>query len=195
MALTVENDTGLSNADSYVSLVDYRAYAAARGIEGPADATDDECEQHLRKAFDYINAQWRYKSAPKNNDQAGEFPRIDLSDGRGRTFNTVPKRVKDAQCEAAILVGGGVDLFVTAERGGAVQSESIGPISTTYFQGASPDTYFQAVQRLLQPFVKDDGCPEMPLPLFNDYSGATDRPDPVFRVGMDDHTSYDTDSE
>lgn len=182
MALEVEDGTGKANADSYVTVVEYRAYAAARGIEDVEDRTDDEAEQDLRKGFDYVNSFAKWKSAPVSNDQSGEFPRTDLSDGMGRVTSLVPKRVKDAQCEAAILAGGGIDLFVVAERGGQVQSESVGPISTSYFQGAPPETFFQAIDRLLCVFARDPDCPRRPLPSFNDFDT-----DPVFSIGMDDN--------
>lgn len=181
MPLTPEDDTGLANADSYVTVADHRTYAADRGIELVRDA-DTEIEEDLRKAFDYVNSAGPWKAEPLQQTQAGEFPRVDLSDGMGRTWNTVPPQVKQAQHEAAILAGAGVDLFVVAERGGQVQSESVGPISTSYFQGASPDTYFQSIERLLCRFRKSKDSPRRPLPSFNNYDT-----DPVFSVGMDDN--------
>lgn len=184
MALQVEDGTGLANAESYVSVAAFRSYAALRGID-VTGLTDEECEQALRKAFTYVNAWAKWKSAPVSQAQAGEFPRTALSDGMGRVTSVVPPRVKDAQCEAAILSGGNVDLFVTADRGGQVQSEAVGPISTTYFAGAPPGTYFEAVERLLLPF-KRNAADLQPEPSWNDYA-AEGRQDPIFGVGMDDN--------
>jgi hypothetical protein len=188
MALTPEDNTGLANADSYVSLTTFKAYCTNRGIDYTllGDGDDVALEHLARIAFTYVNVQGPWKSVPLSNDQAGEFPRIDLSDGMGRTFNTVPQRVKDAQCEAMITQGQGNDLFVTATRGGQVVSESVGPISTTYAQGATPETFFQSISRLLAPFQRDPNNPRRPLPVFNDYV-ADGNPDPVFSVGMDDN--------
>jgi hypothetical protein len=182
VTLIVENNTGLATADSYGTVAELRTYATNRGIEGPADATDDECEIALRKGFDYVNTRWRYKATPISNDQAGEFPRLQLSDGMGRLFDTVPARVKSAQFEAAILSLGGVDLYQNLDRGGQVQSETVGPLSTTYFAGAPAAQLFEAIENFLKPFVKCDGEPYSPRPFFNDP--ATD---PVFSVGMDDN--------
>jgi hypothetical protein len=183
VALVVENNTGLANADSYVSLVEFQAWFAARGLE--VDLTDAEQEAKLRLAFDYVNANWAYKSSPVSNDQAGEFPRVDLSDGSGRVTSNVPKRVKDAQCYAAFY-GATEDLFVVAERGGQVASEAVGPISTSYFAGAPAATLFAAVEKMLACFVKDGAAPRRPEPQFNDY----DDTDPVFSVGMDDNPGW-----
>jgi hypothetical protein len=182
--LTPEDGTGLLVADSYVSLADFRAWAAARGLEDAATADDTETEAAMRKAFDKVNSAKRWKSAPKVNEQAGEFPRIDLSDGMGRTWNTVPPQVGLAQNEFTVLALAGTDLFVVAERGGQVQSESVGPISTSYFQGAPSTTFFEAADRLLCRFARDDDSPRSPVANFNDSAH-----EPIFGVGMDDNTS------
>jgi hypothetical protein len=183
MALTVEDNTGLAAADSYVSVAEFRAYATNRGIEAVGDLSDDEAEQKLRQGFDYVNSQWRYTSVPKTNDQAGEFPRVDLSDGMGRVFNTVPNRVKQAQCAAAIEAISG-PLFVTAERGGKVKSESVGPISVTYEDGAPVGKTISEVERLLAPFIKSDAEPRRMVPFYNATNNDPEKP--VFSVGMDD---------
>lgn len=188
MPLTPEDNTGLANADSYLDLATFQAYCAARGIDSTSlvlngdSGTDTVLEGLLRIGFAYVNTEFApYKSAPISNDQAGEFPRVDLSDGMGRVFNTVPQRVKDAQCEAAITQGSGFALFAVADRGGQIASESVGPISTTYQAGAPPEAFVQSVRRLLQPFQRDGNNPRRPLPSFNDYGT-----DPIFSVGMDD---------
>jgi hypothetical protein len=191
--LIVEDDTGLETAESYISVADLRAYCEARGIETVDGYDDTELEQKLRLGFDFINMGagmgWRYKSVPLVNEQAGEFPRDELSDGRGRTFSVVPKRVKDANCEAAVALFDEetVTLLEDLDRGGKVKSESVGPISVTYADDAPVHKLFAKVSALLKPFVKDDGCPEMPLPSFNDYA-AEDAEDPIFSVGMDNNT-------
>jgi hypothetical protein len=183
MALVVENNTGMANADSYVSVADFRAYATNRGIETVGDLSDDEAEQKLRQGFDYVNSQWGYTSIPKSNDQAGEFPRVDLSDGMGRIFNSVPNRVKQAQCAAAIEAISGA-LFTTADRGGKVKSESVGPISVTYEDGAPIGKTISEVERLLMPFIKRDSDPRRMVPFFNQSNN--DPENPIFSVGMDD---------
>lgn len=190
MALTPEDNTGLATADSYVDLATFKLYCAARGIDPTAlvlagdSGTDTVLENLCRIGFQYVNTEFEpYKSFPINNNQAGEFPRINLSDGAGRVFNVVPQRVKDAQCEAAIAQGQGNDLFAVATRGGAIASETVGPISTSYRADAPPETYFQAVKRLLQPFMRDPNNPRRPLPVYNDFGGS----DPVFSVGMDNN--------
>lgn len=183
--LTPEDNTGLANADSYVDLATFAAFCGARGksLAGHDDAAQ---EVALRKAFTYVNAVHAYKSVPVSNDQAGEFPRVDLSDGMGRVFNVVPHRVKEAQMEAA-HVALTEDLFQNLDRGGRVVSESVGPISTTYAADAPAEKLFSAVAHLLKPFVRDPSAPRLPLPSFNDYGGS----EPQFSVGADDNPGYD----
>jgi hypothetical protein len=183
MALVPEDNTGLPNADTYVTLVEFRAWATGRGLEDAATADDTETEAAARKAFDKVNAAKRWKSVPKSNEQSGEFPRIDLSDGMGRVINVVPLQVKHAQCEFMVLALAGIDLNVVAERGGQVQSEAVGPISTSYFQGAPAETFFEAADKLLCRFARG-GEPTSPVASYNDCGG-----DPIFSVGMDDNTS------
>lgn len=188
MALTPEDNTGLANADSYVTLQAYKDYCAGRGIDTSelGEGDDTALEQQLRIGFTYVNTYGAYKSTPISNDQSGEFPRVDLSDGMGRIFNVVPQRAKDAQCEAAIAQGQGVPLFENSPRGGQIVSETVGPISTTYAPGASPETLFQAVNKLLQPFLRDPNSPRRPIPSFNDYADENAEA-PIFSVGMDDN--------
>jgi hypothetical protein len=192
MALIVEDDTGLTTAESYASVVALQDYCTARGIEDVSNFTETELEAKLRLGFDFINMGcgmgWRYKSVPLVNEQAGEFPRDELSDGRGRTFSVVPKRVKDANCEAAIALFSTetTTLLEDLDRGGKIKSESIGPISVTYADDAPVQKLFSKVTALVAPFVKRDDCPEEPLPSYNDYA-AEEQEDPLFSVGMDDN--------
>lgn len=184
MPLTPEDNTGLANADSYVTQAAFVTYCTDRGRD-VSDFSADEQDQALRRAFTYVNAQWPYKSVPKVNEQAGEFPRVDLSDGMGRVFNVVPQRVKDAQCEAAYIDLTEGPLFENVDRGGQIVSETVGPISTTYAAGAPAAKLLQVVERLLSPFVRT-AEPRRPLANFNDYS-AEGTEDPIFSVGMDDN--------
>lgn len=56
MALIVEDGTGLVNAESYVSVADYKTYHVNRGI-GVA-GSDLDIERRLRLATEYIDLRW-----------------------------------------------------------------------------------------------------------------------------------------
>lgn len=153
MALIVEDGTGLSEAESYVTVNQFTAFCRKRGYN--TDAYDlDVMEVALRQAADYINTIFRYKGFRIRGDQAMEFPRNSLYDWSGLIVTGVPMRVKNAQCELAFKALT-QPLYQDQARGGKVVSESVGPISTTYAEDAPTGTVWQQAWNFLQPFVRD----------------------------------------
>jgi hypothetical protein len=160
MAIIVEDGTGLVAAESYVSVADLKVYADGRGLVY-AGSADSVLEQKLREATGYIDSEFRFKAARLLAAQALEFPRDGLVDWSGHDVTGVPKRVKDACCELAIKAIAG-PLFSDADRGGMVKSESVGPISVTYADGAPAEKLYTAAARTLQQYVRssrDTGSP------------------------------------
>lgn len=154
MALTVEGGTGLSGADSYGSLADFETWAESRNRDASA-YSDEEKEGALRDGFQYINTARRYKAVTLTADQAGEFPRDGLVDWNGRAVTGVPTRVIHANFELAwAKLTSGADLFQDQERGGRVASESVGPISVSYFADAPSGKTFMAAMKLLDPYAR-----------------------------------------
>lgn len=154
MALTVEDGTGLSVADSYVALTYADAYAEARAWADWEAAGDDEKESALRQAAVYIDTIARYKGVRLKADQEREFPRSGLTDWSSYPVTGLPKRVRDAAVELArkALTE---SLYVDLDRGGQVASESVGPVSVSYFNGAPVGKMFRAAMQLLEPYVRD----------------------------------------
>ncbi len=181
MALIVEDNTGLANAQTYVSVDDFNNYCIAL-LRDTSSFDESAAEAALMSAFQFINTNWVYKSFPVNNDQAGEFPRTDLSDGAGRIFNTVPQRVKDAQCELG-WVALTEALFQNLDRGGMITHEAVGHIQTTYAPGAPGQKQFTAAMRLVEVFARDPNKPRRPLP----FAGGPNQHQPIFDVGMMDN--------
>ncbi len=74
MALIVEDGTGLSTAESYVSVTDYQTYNTERGIIDAA--ADGPIEERLRIATEYIDIRWGagVPGNPLDTDQALIFP-------------------------------------------------------------------------------------------------------------------------
>lgn len=71
MAITivVEDGSGVTNANSYVSVADARIYASNRGVELPLD--DDELAAMLIRSTDYLEAQaCRFQGKPTSTTQA-----------------------------------------------------------------------------------------------------------------------------
>lgn len=185
--LIVENDTGRDDAESYQSAAEFRDYCAKFGLTIPEGKTDTDIEVSLRKGTQYVDTNWTYKGevlAPPA--QALEFPRRDLSDGRGRTFNIVPPKVKQACAQAAHADLSGEALYTNLDRGGAIVSEAVGPIHVTYAQGAPTQRVFSAVAALLKAYVRDAEKPRRPTPFFSPTDAA-----PAFSIGMHDDVGTD----
>ena len=108
MTLIVETGEGLSTAESYVSVVDAGAYAAARGLAfnvtgAPAIAL---AEQALRRATSWLDATYgsRFTGYRVAEDQALVFPLSGLVDRQGYAVasDAVPRQIIYATIEAAV---------------------------------------------------------------------------------------------
>ena len=74
MSLIVEDGTGLSAAESYVSVVDAGTCCTAHGLSAWT-GTDAVKEVALRNATQYIDTTYNFRSAKSYQYQALEFPR------------------------------------------------------------------------------------------------------------------------
>jgi hypothetical protein len=155
MSLIVEDGSGLSTAESYVALESFKAYCNNRGYvyAGQSDAV---LEQKLRTAADYIDSRWRFKGTRLVSTQALEFPRANLIDQSGFVVTGIARRLTTATCELAFLAIS-QSLYENLSRGGGVASESVGPISTSYFSGAREDTKFSYAENMLTPYIMTNG--------------------------------------
>lgn len=188
MALVVEDGTGLPAADAYVSLQNFKLWAdgRARVYTSYADAL---IEARIRFAFDYTNTVARYKGVRLSAGQAGEFPRTGLTDWDGYTITGVPQRVINASYELtwAQLIGG-EELYQNLERGGRVASESVGPISVSYFSDAPAGKVWTAAMAQLKPYMRS--AQDSFAPFIGGTAGQASTVDapteltPVFSLGM-----------
>lgn len=134
MALTVEDGTIVSGANSYVSDSDYTTYAAARGYTIGSDASAREIE--LIKAMDYLESyRDEFKGLKVSGSQPLQWPRYSVwLDTYQLDSNFIPQELKNAQMEAARLISSGIDLVPNGSIEN-IQSESIGELSVSYFSG------------------------------------------------------------
>lgn len=167
--MTLVTTAGASNADSYVALADTDAYFAARGVT-TWTGSDTVKEQALRRATTYLDNQYRDRwiGLAATQEQALAWPRVDGSrdpwhrslqyplvdiNGFEIADNVVPQQIKTATMEAALLIVIGTTLEPVLTRGGAVKQETIGPISVTYTDGASPVDRYLVIEGLLRGLV------------------------------------------
>lgn len=133
MALIVEDGTGLSNANSYVSVADARTWAADRGLTLPTD--DAVLSSYLIQATDFIGS---YETQFKGErtvpaTQALSWPRncVDLF-GVDLPNNVIPQQLVAAQVQAAVAITAGVVLQPNMQASDYVIREKVGPLETEY---------------------------------------------------------------
>lgn len=154
MALVVT--PGSATADSYISVADADAYHFKMGNTAWESADAIAKEEALRRGTRYIDARYRYRwrgQRTSGRDQALEWPRAYATGSLYPSYrywgdwpatnltiedDELPVELKNATAEAAlreVVAPGSLTPDVTmSER---VRSESIGPISTTYFDDYS----------------------------------------------------------
>lgn len=160
MALIVEDGTGLSNAEAFISVDDATTYLAARGSADAWDAIEDK-EAALRLAADYMLQQYRMRWAGYRNSetQALDWPRQlcpnpDFS-GYSYIANTVvPNDVKYANALLALKTASG-DLL--ADQAPFAVEKTVGPLTVKYAEHTNPATKYAAVEMLLAPYFVSSG--------------------------------------
>lgn len=166
MALTVEDGTGKADATSYVALADANAYFLARDpneeiYTGWAGLDDAGKEAALIRATQALDSWFRgrWKGTKKTSAQALAWPRIDVVDEEGLDVadTIVPTPVKRAICEIASIEATSRYIQETVTRDNMVKSVSVGPISTTYMEGATSITQFPHIDALLKGLASAGG--------------------------------------
>lgn len=163
MALIIEDGTMPNGANTFASVADADAYFSERGnTDWPAkneevDANLSKKENALIRAADYLNT-LSWKGARVSWDWPMCWPRQQVpipGDVKDREIpdNVVPSCVKRACMELAVLFYNGEDPLASQERGGRVKSETVGPLSTSYFDDASNETYYPAVAGLISDYL------------------------------------------
>lgn len=130
MAVIVEDGTVVTGSNSYASEDDLNIYAKAQGKALTTSKTQLLLNAMLwLETRDFIG--FKYSKAQRN-----QWPRTDVViDGFSYDDNEIPQILIDLQCEVAISIEDGNNPLAPVQR--AIKSESVGPISTEYMDGAS----------------------------------------------------------
>ena len=175
MTLNVEDGTGLSVSDSYVSLNDCATYCTSKGLT--FDPAASGAEAALRRATTWVDGKYRsrfpgyptnfgiqalewprigaYKTVPRFDNVAGAFPGPEAEVYfQGGIFyfktNVVPTQVVSATCEAASR-----ELFKPNSlapdlaNGGLYKSIKAGSVSIEFANNSTPNTVFQMIDLVL----------------------------------------------
>lgn len=158
----VEDGTGKTDANSYISVADADQYNENHQADTDwSGATQAEKEKALRLATQYLDAEYGndWIGVRANEDQALDFPRADMIDRDGVDIDSdsVPQAIKDATVEAAILSNGGTDLIPNLDSPGTIKriknKVDVLEEEIEYVGGNSPITWFRLIERLIQEFT------------------------------------------
>lgn len=155
ISIIVEDGSNVTNANSFVTLAEVRAYAEQRGATVPAN--DDALGAMVINACDYLEAQAnRFQGDVSNEGQSLQWPRTGVYVGNSETelaSNVIPKQLKSAQCATVLALNEGVDILPNYSASDFVVREKVGPIETEYADpskvGITPT--LTNVEALLQP--------------------------------------------
>lgn len=162
MAFKVEDGTGLSDSNSYVSVDEFKAYCSDIG-QSLAAYSDTQIQQALVRTTRAIDALYilKFVGTKRTAIQALAWPRDDAVDVYGFDISntTIPKYVKNCTYEGAIIELAEVNaLQPTLERGGQKQEERVeGAVTVRYFNGAPSTTVYGAFTAAIRPVLKDIG--------------------------------------
>lgn len=170
MALEVEDGTGKTNAESYLSVTDCDTYHTNHGDSSDwSGATTAEKEEALRMATQYIDIEYgpRWKGYRANDDQALAWPRYDVTDNDGYAVDSddIPARLEDATAEAALRhITETNGLIPDISEPGTIKEYSVkaGPVAkkTVYEGGRSQVVWFRKLDALLYPLLHPYGWVE-----------------------------------
>lgn len=148
MTIIVEDGTGLTTAETYVTVAVADAYHTAMGNTGWT-GTDAAKEVALRRAAQYIDTRYTYRGVRVNLNQALEWPRS-LYETDGRTESWPVPNLKAACCEAALRALS--DTLTADVSTDQVIEETVGPITVRY-AAKSGQTRYPVVDDLLRKYV------------------------------------------
>lgn len=151
MALIVEDGSGLSTAEAYISVVDADAYFSARGNAAWALLTTEQKEQALRRGAEYMSAVYggAWRGHRLKLTQSLDWPRTSVL-----YPIPIPLEIARANAELALRASAGELL---ADQGTQVVQETVGPVSVTYAAGARQNVRYAYVDAMVQRWMRGSG--------------------------------------
>jgi len=103
MALIVEDGTGLSTANAYISRADFVIYHVDRNNAVATALTGAEIDAGILYATVWMDARYAWRGDIVEDDQALGMPTEDGVDDQGRDIEGIPMRVVNACAELAFM--------------------------------------------------------------------------------------------
>jgi hypothetical protein len=159
MSLIVEDGTGLSNSESYISVDDADTYIGLyKGADALWDAASvSDKEIAARKATQYIDGAYPWIGATYSSSQALEWPRSGLYDEHGSPISGIPINLEQATAEAMFLLINDTELAVDVDRSSQVKREKVDVIEVEYEPGATQQPMFTTITRLVAKYIHSSG--------------------------------------
>lgn len=164
MAFTVEDGTGVADANAYITVAFADGYFSDRGVTAWT-GIDAVKQAAIIKATDYIETRWgdRFLGSPEFLDprQPLSFPRLYLYDKAGQAVEGIPDNLQKATAEYALrALSGELMPDPTTDATGAMvigNRQKVGPIETEVTYAASMGVGalkpYPAADRLLSQYV------------------------------------------
>lgn len=158
MTLIVEDGSGITGAEAYVSVATADAYFAARTHltlyatwSGLTTAQKEGC---LREGADYLDAEFgsQYRGSRAGRIQGKLWPRVNALDDEGYILSNLPIELQQANCELAARAAT-APLANDLERGGNIKRMKAGSVELEYSEGAPIATSYGIVTKLLAPIL------------------------------------------
>ena len=164
MPLTLEDGTGLAEANAYADRTYADAYFLLRGNTAWGALSTALRDEALIRATDYIDVRWGplLRSTRLTETQALEFPMVAFYNRHGFLVEGLPDKVRKATCEYAFraatvdlmpdpeIDASGSRLTLKRERGGPIEEETA---FSTYGQAIITIRPYPLADRLLADFV------------------------------------------
>lgn len=170
MSIIVEDGTGKSTSESYISVTDADTHFSNRGNTTWSSFSITQKEQYLRLSTDFIQQRYRnyWKGFKKTSAQALSWPRVfvyaepvlygdsNLPYPQLISSTIVPTEVQKACAELAYKSSTYTDgLLPDVES--LIIKETIGPITTEYDKRSPISREYKAIDAMLAPYLKDSG--------------------------------------
>lgn len=159
MALVVEDGTGLSTAESYISTADADTYIAAyKGADATWDgATTSAKEIAARQATQYIDGYYKWQGEVYSAVQELDWPRNYVYEENGIMISGIPVKLKNATAEMMFLIVNGTTIIENTTKSSDTIREKVDVIEVEYAPGASIQPSFPIVSRLLSGYTIPNG--------------------------------------
>lgn len=157
MALTIEDGTVVSGADSYITVAEYNTWADARFGSGrsTAPATDAAAEQLILRAMDYFET-LNFQGEIYDDDQPLQWPRTSVVIDRiPINYNEIPKEVKNALYELSYAEEKSLGMLNVWER--KTIMEKVGPVEKRFSEGSATRKIPVAVHKWVKKLLVSSG--------------------------------------